>query len=148
MTQATRQSEYDDRNLVSESIGRITPSLKRKGEGDPVKAKLTRNNRRRGKGAEQEWADMIHGRRVGLLGREDVDDGFRLFEVKARKLPAWIKEAYLQVDKHQGDQLRYVVIKSVEPGRSAEWWVIQKAEQFIDTNGLGNHLPRPKRLRR
>lgn len=103
---------------------------------------INKNNRKRGKRAEDEWAQIIHGRRVGLLGREDVDDGLRLFEVKARKLPAWIKEAYVQVRKHPGDQLRYVVIKSVLPGKAADWWVLQTAEQFIDVNGLGSVEPR------
>ena len=115
-------------------------------EVNVVRAKINRNNRQRGSKAQTEWARIIHGRNVGVLGREDVDDGFRLWEVKARKMPAWIREAFIQVNKHQGDQLRYVAIKSAAPGKPAEWWVIQKADQFIDTNGLGLVEPGPKRL--
>ena len=114
---------------------------------NPEIQKRNRNNRQRGSKAQTRWARLIHGRNVGVLGREDVDDGIRLWEVKARKLPKWIRDAYEQVNRHQGDQLRYVVVEHTMPGKPAEWWVIQKHSQFIDTNGLGLFNPddEPKR---
>ena len=112
---------------------------------NPARQKINKNNRKRGSTAQTEWARMIHGRNVGVLGREDVDDGIRLWEVKARKLPQWIRDAYDQVNKHQGDQARCVVIKHSEIGKASVWWVIQRAEQFIDLNGLGLYPPPEKR---
>ena len=137
---------YDDRGLVSESVGRITPlrkqKVKRGGASAPLpkdsRTVINKRNRRNGSTAQTQWARMIHGRNVGVLGGEDVNDGFRLFEVKARKLPQWLRDAYAQVSRNNGHELRYVVVRHPgKSGQAVEWWVLQPASQFIDTNGLG-----------
>lgn len=127
------------RSRATATRGRPLP-----GTGQPLpedkhsRSAINRRNRRKGSAAQTEWAKIIHGRNVGILGAEDVDDGFRLWEVKARKLPKWILDAYAQVAKHPSNRLRYVAIRhGGGPGVPVTWWVIQPASQFIDVNGYG-----------
>jgi len=43
------------------------------------------NNRARGKSAERRIAALMNGRRVGILGKEDVETDKFSIEVKSRK---------------------------------------------------------------
>ena len=111
---------------------------------------INKRNRSNGSHAQTEWARLVHGRNVGILGREDVDDGRAIYEVKARKLPQWLHDAYAQVNGHKGNKLRYVVIRHPGKGGPVSWWVLQPAQQYLDVCGLGLYEPEePKRrLRR
>ena len=136
----------DDRPALPPRKPKVKGSAAPRPKAD--RALINKKNRRNGSKAQTEWARLIHGRNVGILGREDVDDGFRIFEVKARKLPQWLHDAYAQVNAHQGNKLRYVVIR--HPGRAGlpvSWWILQTADQFIDTSGYGMVEPEEPRRR-
>ena len=47
--------------------------------------KMTSTNRRRGKDAERKIAEMFEGKRIGIMGGEDVMHPYFSIEVKSRK---------------------------------------------------------------
>ena len=54
------------------------------------------NNRARGKSAERRIAALMNGRRVGILGKEDVETDKFSIEVKSRKkfvASGWMDQA-------------------------------------------------------
>ncbi len=106
-------------------------------------ARRNRNNRARGKAAQVQWATLIHGRDLGILGEEDVDDGRRLWEVKHKVFPKWIRAAWEQVQGHayHRHMQGYAVFKDTSTAGRAKWWVLLSAEQFIELQGLGLHEP-------
>ena len=78
------------------------------------------NNYRKGYRAEKRIADEIGGKRLGVLGKEDVAHHQFSFEIKSRKvLPKFLKNCYEQATRNcPKDRLPVVVLK--EKGKRYE----------------------------
>ena len=87
------------------------------------------NNRRRGRIAENEWAEICRGHRISRTGEagSDVVDGFgRNWEVKRIKsLPTRIAD-WLSQSARQKD---YGVAFRADRGK---WYVIIEADKFLE----------------
>lgn len=60
---------------------------------------MTSKNRRRGKDLERFLAKYLKGRRIGLLGQEDIQLNFFSVECKERKsLPKFLKDCMAQAE--------------------------------------------------
>jgi len=63
---------------------------------------VTKNNRRKGKNAERKIAKILRGKRVGVLGKADVEHPLFSFEVKSRKkfvVGSWFSQAVKNCEK-------------------------------------------------
>ena len=69
-----------------------------------------KQNRKRGKDAERTIAKLIGGRRVGILGKEDIEHPDYTVEVKSRK--AFAGAGFLeQAEKHNtGDKTAIAIV--------------------------------------
>ena len=71
-------------------------------------------NRRRGKEAERWFAKDLGGKRVGILGREDIDVDFVSLEIKERKngrlCPADLRHAYNQAKANSDGKYPIIIL--------------------------------------
>jgi len=91
------------------------------------------NSYKRGYRAEKKVADLVGGKRVGILGKEDISHKQFSFEVKMRKiLPKFLKGCYEQACANcEAGKLPVVVLK--EKGKRYEdCLVIINFKDFIN----------------
>lgn len=91
---------------------------------------LQSRNRERGKDAERTIAKLIGGRRVGILGKEDIDHPDYTVEVKSRKSFAGSKFLE-QAEKHNADDKTAIAIVHVTGKRHAEDIVMMRLKDFL-----------------
>lgn len=90
------------------------------------------NNYRRGYRAEKKVADLVGGKRLGILGKEDVEHHQFSFEVKMRKvLPKFLKNCYEQASKNCPENRLPVVILKEKGKRYEDCLVIINFKDFI-----------------
>ena len=111
---------------------------------DPVVQKRNRNNRKRGKKTETEWAKVINGMIapgvepalvVGILGDDDVRFLHYSFECKHRHM-GWpsntvIKKALVQAETNAGTRTP-VVVACMTTHNSREWRIYTANKVFED----------------
>jgi len=84
------------------------------------------------KDCEREFARLVHGRRIGILGKADVETDGWSFEVKARKkTPAFMARSMAQaVSGVRGDRRPAVIVHQKNDSYSAAL-VVLRLEDFL-----------------
>lgn len=91
---------------------------------------LQSRNRERGKEAERTIAKLIGGRRVGILGKEDIDHPDYTVEVKSRKSFAGSKFLE-QAEKHnKGDKTAIAIVHVSDKGHKNDI-VMMRLKDFL-----------------
>ena len=92
------------------------------------------NSYRKGYRAEKKVADLVGGKRVGILGKEDISDpkGVFSYEVKMRKkLPKFLKDCYEQACANCGAGKHPVVVLKEKGKRYDDAFVIMRLRNFL-----------------
>lgn len=72
------------------------------------KTTIAKQNRKRGKNIERAIAKQVDGKRVGVLGKEDISHSLFSIESKGRKkfvATSWIEQAYKNAPKDKDGNL-------------------------------------------
>jgi hypothetical protein len=97
-------------------------------------------NRDRGKALEKAVAKDLGGRRIGLLGMEDVTFGRFSIETKEReKLPVFLKKCITQAESNAGGKVPVVILHELGDRHSKDLVVMRYFEwkKILDKpNGL------------
>ncbi len=91
------------------------------------------NSYRKGYVAEKKVADLVGGKRVGILGKEDISDpkGVFSYEVKMRKkLPKFLKDCYEQARKNCPATKHPVVVLKEKNKRYDDALVVMRFKNF------------------
>jgi len=96
---------------------------------------LQKRNRDRGKRHERAIAKLLGGKRVGVLGNHDVEDGEGRFSVEcksAEKYPKWFEHKIKQtINNCQTGKFPLLVIHKLGQ-KYLDDWVIIKMEDFLE----------------
>jgi len=93
------------------------------------KSSLVLSNRRRGKATERRVAKLLSGKRVGILGREDILTEIFVVEVKNRKKLAFVKW-FEQVLKHAEKEKKIPLVVCKEYGKK-KYYAILNLEDLL-----------------
>ena len=135
-------TDFDDRFLVSESVGRVTPPPKRKEKVSGIATpRLERpqsvRNRRNGRDGQRSVARLVGARDIGTLGGVDLDGAWFWGEVKnVHGLPDWFKKGIAQL-AGKSDRPCFLFVRNVRQGLQSEVYVIETLTQFLEWNGEG-----------
>lgn len=91
---------------------------------------LQSRNRERGKETEKAIAKLLGGRRVGILGKEDIDHPDYTVEVKSRKSFAGSKFLE-QAERHNADDKTAIAIVHVTGQRHGNDIVMMRLRDFL-----------------
>ncbi|MEM0324940.1 MAG: hypothetical protein QXW35_03505 [Candidatus Aenigmatarchaeota archaeon] len=95
---------------------------------------MANKNRQRGKRAERKIAEKLGGRRVGILGKEDVITEKFIVEVKDRK--EFVGEKFLmQAEKHKTDNKVCIAIVHIRGKRYEDSIVLIRLKDFKELVG-------------
>ena len=89
-----------------------------------------KRNRERGKEAEKAIAKLLGGRRVGILGKEDIDHPDYTVEVKSRKTFAGSKFLE-QAEQHNTGDKTAIAVVHVTGKRHADDIVMIRLKDFL-----------------
>ena len=94
---------------------------------------MSKKNRNRGKAHERKVAELIGGRRTGVLGNEDVSHSKYTVECKSReKIPKWFADFWEQtVSNCEEGKIPLLVIHKLNQ-RYDDDWVIIKMKDFLE----------------
>ena len=87
------------------------------------------NNRRRGKDFERWLAKDLGGRRIGLLGQEDVIiDKYRAECKERKKLPMFIKKCMAQAISNCRDAIPIVILHELNSNHNDDLVIMRYAD--------------------
>lgn len=94
---------------------------------------MSQKNRNRGKRAERATAKLLNGRRLGVLGKHDVESEKYGVEVKSReKIPKWFTKFWDQTEANcPEDKIPLLVIHKLNQ-RHDDDWVVLKMKDFLE----------------
>jgi calcineurin-like phosphoesterase family protein len=94
---------------------------------------MSQKNRQRGKRTERKIAELLNGRRLGVLGKHDVESELFGVEVKSReKLPKWFVDFWKQtIANCPKDKTPLLVIHKLNQ-RYDDDWVVIKMKDFLE----------------
>ena len=94
---------------------------------------MSQKNRQRGKRVERKIAELLNGRRLGVLGKHDVESEEFGIEVKSReKLPKWFVDFWEQTLANcPEDKIPLLVIHKLNQKYKDDWVVI-RLEDFLN----------------
>jgi len=102
---------------------------------------MSKKNRDRGKRHERAIAKLIGGRRVGILGKHDVEDHKGKFSVECKSrevLPKWFQKMWEQAERNCPEMLVPLLVIHKLNQRYEDDWVIMKMKDFLELRDEGN----------
>lgn len=92
---------------------------------------MASKNKARGKRFEKKIAERLGGRRIGLLGQEDVLHPIYSIECKSReKLPKWFANFWKQTEDSCPDDKVPLLVIHLHNQRHDDDWVVMKLSDF------------------
>ena len=109
---------------------------------DPARQRRGKRNRRSGNAAQREWAKLVGGRNVGVLGDADVEGADGMYwEIKALSRPTIgaIEAALDQVAVHavRGNRAYGVALRLANRPAERRWLVVLRGPEWLDLHGGG-----------
>ena len=93
---------------------------------------MSTKNRNRGKRHERKIAELLSGKRTGVLGGEDVLHPLYAVECKSReKIPKWFMKFWEQTLKNCPEEKIPLLIIHKLNQRHTDDWVIVRLEDFL-----------------
>lgn len=94
---------------------------------------MSQKNRQRGKRTERKIAEILNGRRLGVLGKHDVESEEFGVEVKSReKLPKWFKDFWQQTINNCPEGLIPLLVIHKLNQRYDDDWVVIRMKDFLE----------------
>ena len=143
-------TEYDDRYLVSGTVGKVTAPPKRKervaGTAAPrLERPQSVKNKRNGRDGQRVVARLTGAKDIGTLGGVDLDGGWFWGEVKnVHGLPEWFKKGLAQLAAKSGRPC-YLFVRNIRQGVAGEVYVIEPLKQWEDWRGKAQFGDEPGR---
>jgi calcineurin-like phosphoesterase family protein len=97
---------------------------------------MSKRNRNRGKRHERNIAKLLNGKRLGVLGKHDVENETYSIECKSReKLPKWFQQMWEQAVRNcEEDKIPLLVIHKLRQ-KYLDDWVVIRLEDFLKIKG-------------
>lgn len=94
---------------------------------------MSKKNRDRSKRHERTVAKLLGGKRIGILGKEDVEHPKFSVECKSRQeIPKWFSDFWKQaVDNCEEGKIPLLVIHETQK-RYKDDWVVIRMEDFLE----------------
>lgn len=132
----------DDLPFVVEGERRSFASTRKpRAVPDPLRQARGKRNRRNGNAAALEWAKLVGGENVGVMGREDTRQAYMLWEVKAGPKPslAKLEQALDQVAPHAARRNLPFGVAWRLPDRPLDrrWLVVLRSPGWLDLHVSG-----------
>jgi len=87
---------------------------------------MSTKNRNRGKRHERKIAELLGGKRTGVLGGEDVLHPVYAVECKSReKIPKWFAKFWEQTLRNAKDKIPMLVIHKLNQKHEDDWIVVR-----------------------
>jgi hypothetical protein len=94
---------------------------------------MSKKNRNRGKRHERNIAKLLKGRRLGVLGRHDVETERYSCECKSReKLPKWFQQMWDQTVRNCEEGKTPLLVIHKLKQKYLDDWVVIRLEDFLE----------------
>jgi len=96
---------------------------------------IQKRNRDRGKRHERAIAKLLRGRRLGVLGSHDVEDGKGLFSVECKsmeKYPKWFEKKIKQTIRNCASDKKPLLVIHKLKQKYLDDWVVIRMEDFLE----------------